>query len=334
MVLLAQGTEHVRWGNVRSEGSGSEPEVAHLMGGRAFDQDGGVRYGIEARPASADRVLRPGEEPATASGGPPASLRRKMERIQTLVNGLAPDVAQQVAAILQEGDAIRDVGKWGSRHAKKELLLSRFAGLPPEGIRLTRVASVLGLRFRADIATEIAGLDEAECATALEALHRSRLVRSLGGGWLEFVHPLFHQALSEDAAPAVQTRLHARAFKLLHARGLDDEAAEHAVRGELIGDAQAIGVLEASGRRALSTGAPRRPARSATFTGRDALCQLMRPRPPAGTGAARMAMIFVRSTNSVSCTSMAPASPATTCPRTCGSASPPPRRRSSTTGSS
>ena len=166
-----------------------------------------------------------------------------------------PLLLQQVAAILQEGDVIRDVGKWGFRHAKKELLLSRFAGLPPEGIRLTRVASVLGLRFRADIATEIAGLDEAECATALEALHRSRLVRSVGGGWLEFVHPLFHQALSEDAAPAVRTRLHASAFKLLYARGLDDEAAEHAVRGELIGDAQAIGVLEAAGRRALSTGA-------------------------------------------------------------------------------
>jgi DNA-binding CsgD family transcriptional regulator len=166
-----------------------------------------------------------------------------------------PLLLQQVAAILQEGDAIRDVGKWGSRHAKKELLLSRFAGLPPEGIRLTRVASVLGLRFRADIATEIAGLDEAECATGLEALHRSRLVRSVGGSWLEFVHPLFHQALSEDAAPAVRTRLHARAFRLLHARGLDDEAAEHAVRGELIGDAQAIGVLEVSGRTALSTGA-------------------------------------------------------------------------------
>jgi len=166
-----------------------------------------------------------------------------------------PLLLQQVAAILQEGDPIRGVGKWGSRYAKKELLLSRFAGLPPEGLRLTRVASVLGLRFRADIATEIAGLDEAECATGLEALHRSRLVRSVGGGWLEFVHPLFHQALSEDAAPAVRTRLHARAFKLLHARGLDDEAAEHAVRGELIGDAQAISVLEASGRTALSTGA-------------------------------------------------------------------------------
>jgi DNA-binding CsgD family transcriptional regulator/Tfp pilus assembly protein PilF len=165
-----------------------------------------------------------------------------------------PLLLQQVAAILQEGDAIRDVGKWGSRHAKKELLLSRFAGLPPEGIRLTRVASVLGLRFRADIATEIAGLDEAECATGLEALHRSRLVRSVGGSWLEFVHPLFHQALSEDAAPAVRTRLHARAFRLLHARGLDDEAAEHAVRGELTGDPEAIGVLEAAGRTALSTG--------------------------------------------------------------------------------
>ena len=36
-----------------------------------------------------------------------------------------------------------EVGASGSGHAREELLLSRFAGLPPEGIHLTRVASVL-----------------------------------------------------------------------------------------------------------------------------------------------------------------------------------------------
>ena len=114
---------------------------------------------------------------------------------------------------------------------------------------------MLGIRFRSDIAIEIAGLDDGEGATGLDALLRSRLVQSVGGSWLEFVHPPFHQALCEDAGPAVQTRLHARAFRLLHAKGLDDEAAEHAVRGELAGDPEAIHVLEASGRTALSTGA-------------------------------------------------------------------------------
>jgi DNA-binding CsgD family transcriptional regulator len=169
-----------------------------------------------------------------------------------------PLLLQQVATILSSGDPIdpiRDVGKWGSHHADEKLLLSRFAGLPPEGISLIRAASVLGIRFRADIASEMAGLGEQEAATALEALHRSRLVRPVGGIWLEFVHPLFHQALYEDAGPAVQTRLHALAFRLLHARGLDDDAAEHAVRAEMVGDAEAVSVLEASGRAALGSGA-------------------------------------------------------------------------------
>jgi len=166
-----------------------------------------------------------------------------------------PLLLEQMAAIIEQGDPIGDASERKSRHARDELLLSRFAGLPPEGIRLTRVASVLGIRFRSDIAIEIAGLDDGEGATGLDALLRSRLVQSVGGSWLEFVHPLFHQALCEDAGPAVQTRLHARAFRLLHAKGLDDEAAEHAVRGELAGDPEAIHVLEASGRTALSTGA-------------------------------------------------------------------------------
>jgi DNA-binding CsgD family transcriptional regulator len=166
-----------------------------------------------------------------------------------------PLLLEQVATILSSGDPIGDVDRWGSHHAEEKLLLSRFAGLPPEGISLIRAASVLGFRFRADIASEMAGLGEQEAATALEALHRSRLVRPVGGTWLEFVHPLFHQALYEDAGPAVQTRLHARAFKLLHARGLDDDAAEHAVRAELVGDAEAVAVLEASARAALGTGA-------------------------------------------------------------------------------
>lgn len=166
-----------------------------------------------------------------------------------------PLLLEQVATILKSGDFVGDVGKWGSRRADEKLLLSRFAGLPPEGTSLIRAASVLGIRFRPHVASEMAGLSEEEAATALEALHRSRLVRSVGGSWLEFVHPLFHQALYEDAGPAVQTRLHARAFKLLHDMGLDDEAAEHAVRAELVGDMEAVAVLEASGRAALDTGA-------------------------------------------------------------------------------
>lgn len=133
LVLLAQGTERVRWGNVRMEGMTSEPEVAHLMGGKAFDQDGGVRYGIEAHTAPADRVCRPGEEPATVPGGPPESLRRKMARLEGLVHGLAPDVAQQVAAMLQGLEPLARGGRFAEVEAVVDRALARAGELANSG---------------------------------------------------------------------------------------------------------------------------------------------------------------------------------------------------------
>ena len=89
----------------------------------------------------------------------------------------------------------------------------------------------------------------------MEALGRAGLIGQQPGRPAEFVHPLFRQALYEDLAGPVRTRLHARAFGLLHARGLDTQAAEHAVAAGLAGDLEAAGVLEAAGRAARRVGA-------------------------------------------------------------------------------
>jgi DNA-binding CsgD family transcriptional regulator len=139
------------------------------------------------------------------------------------------------------------------------LLLTRFAGLPPAGLRAARAASVLGIRFRPELATVIAGLDEREAELALDALCRSGLVTptgaSVGHATVGFVHPLFRQALYDDLPPPVRARLHARAFATLCARGMDSEAAEHALRADLTGDPDAVAVLERVGRAALGAGA-------------------------------------------------------------------------------
>jgi DNA-binding CsgD family transcriptional regulator len=69
------------------------------------------------------------------------------------------------------------------------------------------------------------------------------------------VHPLFAQALYDDLPSPVRTRLHARSFEVLARRGLDAEAAEHALRAGLRDVPAVIASLERAGRAALEVGA-------------------------------------------------------------------------------
>ena len=78
--------------------------------------------------------------------------------------------------------------------------------------------------------------------------------RRLPGG-VRFVHPLFAQALYDDLPAPVRARLHARSFEVLARRGLDAEAAEHALRAGLRDTPEVIAALERAGRAALDVGA-------------------------------------------------------------------------------
>jgi ATP/maltotriose-dependent transcriptional regulator MalT len=139
---------------------------------------------------------------------------------------------------------------------QRSLVLGRFSGLSADGTSWARAASVLGIGFRPELVGELAGLDIAAGESAAEELWHSGLARDRADGTGEFVHPLFAQLLYEDLAPPVRTRLHARAFAALATRRLDDAAAEHAVRGNLVGDEHAVAVLTRTGRRAFRAGAP------------------------------------------------------------------------------
>lgn len=149
---------------------------------------------------------------------------------------------------LPRGDAIApDVGE--------HLLLARFAGVDPAALRCAQAGAVVGTSFLPELAAELAGLDDEEIDAAFDALFRSGLVVQAEGSMVRFAHPLVAQALHENLPPPVRRRYHARAFRLLSQRQIGDRGAEHALRAELVGDEDAIAVLEAAGRAALAAGA-------------------------------------------------------------------------------
>jgi len=157
-----------------------------------------------------------------------------------------PLFLEEMARGLQEGDLIPD---------EAPLLLSRIAG-PGSDLRFAHAAAVFGVEFRPPLVREVAGLSEAAATQALDGLVETGLVRPAKPGWAAFTHPLFQQALYDDIAMPTRERMHATGFRQLVAFSADPaEAAEHAVKGQLVGDPDAIAVLQRAGRAALATGA-------------------------------------------------------------------------------
>ncbi len=166
-----------------------------------------------------------------------------------------PLLLEQVALAIGRGAIDAEVADSWPALEVDGLLLSRFAGLSPATLRCARAASVLGVRFRLEVAAEVAGLAEIEADRAVEALCRSGLVEQTDVGGVRFVHPLFAQALYDDLPGPVRARIHARSFEVLADRGLDAEAAEHALRAGLRGVPDVVAAVERAGRAALEVGA-------------------------------------------------------------------------------
>jgi DNA-binding CsgD family transcriptional regulator len=139
---------------------------------------------------------------------------------------------------------------------KRGLLRARFTDVSPEVKRYAQAAAVLGSRFRPTIATAMAELLPGEGDLALEGLYRGGLFKADEPGWAQFAHPMLRQIVYDETPPPTRARWHARAFRLLVAAGAEPaEAAEHAARAGLIGDADAVSVLAQAGRTAMREGA-------------------------------------------------------------------------------
>jgi predicted ATPase len=214
------------------------PQEAHLAAaGLAHDGRASVERLAPLTRAGTAALL-------TARSGRPVS-EAEIDRAAEVTAG-NPLLLEQVALALARGQGIPRLAA-GWRGHPEQLLLTRFAGVPAAGLECARAAAVLGTRFRSELAVALASLDHRHGDQALDALERTGLVRAGRAGGAEFAHPLFRQALYDDLGESLRARLHARAFSLLAERGLNDEAAEHAMKAGLAGDSVAISVLTNAG---------------------------------------------------------------------------------------
>lgn len=195
-------------------------------------------------PAAGHALLRAG------AGG--AEVSEQLARRVHEHCGGNPLLLSHVAAALGRGEDLLDATP--GPPDRRRLLLRRFADLDADALALVRAAALLGVSFQPGVAVGLAGLADERAVGALDDLSRSGAIEADGPGQLRFAHPLLRQALYDDLAPGVRQRWHAAAFTELLRRGRSAEAAEHAVRADLAGDARAADVLERVGRAALSAG--------------------------------------------------------------------------------
>ncbi len=222
------------------------PDGAHAMSQRLLASEGASVHRLQPLTPGASATLLE----TNLGTGVDATTQH---RAWTLCRG-NPLLVEQLALALARGEALPIVDG-GAPVVAGHLLLARFAGLDRTTTTYVRAASVLGMRFLPDVAAAASELDVGDVDHALEVLFRSGLVIEGQHDELCFSHPLLAQALYEDVAPPVRRRLHARYTRLLADRGLENEAAEHAVRGGLVGDERAAALLERTGRAALAAGA-------------------------------------------------------------------------------
>ena len=183
--------------------------------------------------------------------------RARAEEIDAAVAscGGNPLLLAHVAAELEAGHTLPEHGGQAGGSWASRLLLSRFAGVGPAGEAYLRAASVLGWRFRPEVAGEVAGLSPADAAPAIEALTGAGLIVDDGQGWMTFSHHLVRMAVYDQATPQ-RTYMHETAFRVLRARNAPAaQVAEHAVAAQLASPA-AVDALASAGREALRRGAP------------------------------------------------------------------------------
>jgi adenylate cyclase len=178
------------------------------------------------------------------------------ETVRALLDDPSPRVAAGRLAI---DDGIASTGLPMTLRA---LLGARIDALTEEGRTVLRVASVIGVSFRASVVAEVfGGRVEPE---VYERLAEASLIVAVDGGegW-RFSHPLVHDAAYSGLLGSTRRRLHTRVADLLAARtgpeGIGAVARHRAAAGD---GERAVPMLAEAAEEALAVGAP---AEAASF---------------------------------------------------------------------
>jgi DNA-binding NarL/FixJ family response regulator len=160
-------------------------------------------------------------------------------------SGGNPFYLEQLARSRSAGSSGRD-HQLGVPLAVTASLLSELEGVSECARQLARGAAVAGDPFDLDLAGDIASLDRAAALAALDELTAANLVRREADALsFAFRHPLVRRAVHESAPPGWLIAAHARAGAALTLRHAPAASrAYHAARSAVIGDQQAIELLQ------------------------------------------------------------------------------------------
>jgi len=170
------------------------------------------------------------------------------EAIHRQTEGNPLFVQEVLRYLVEEGVVIREGGRYlladagaGIPEGLRDVVGRRLSRLSERANQVLSVAAVIGREFRMDVLQRVAGLStgsgqglsEDELIAALEEAQERAVIeeRSALGGVLvfRFTHAFFRQTLYEEIFAARRIRWHqqvARALEEVHARRLDEHAAE------------------------------------------------------------------------------------------------------------
>jgi DNA-binding CsgD family transcriptional regulator len=186
---------------------------------------------------------------------------------------LLGELLSEVAArgIAPTGPAATEVATMVPRGVANAVLL-RLARLAPPAPALGRALSTLGDGAAIGDAGRLGGLTDTELEAATSALVSAGVVES--GGTVRFAHPVVRSAIYEDLSPAERERMHRSAARILRERGAPaGQVAAHVMHTEPAADREAVALLRAAARDALSLG---------DAAGAAALLERALNEPPAG----------------------------------------------------
>jgi DNA-binding CsgD family transcriptional regulator len=148
-------------------------------------------------------------------------------------------------------DTVRAIGP----RAVSRTVLLRLARQSPEAIATAHAIAVLGDHADVQSVASLAGIDESAVATASADLARTDILRV--DGPLGFSHPLVHEAVYRDLAPAERELRHAAAARMLAESGAPPEQiATHLLVVPRRGDRWVVDTLREAADSALRRGAP------------------------------------------------------------------------------
>jgi DNA-binding CsgD family transcriptional regulator len=180
--------------------------------------------------------------------------RQAFEEASSLCEG-NPLLLEQVALGIRAGKSVAQIAREYGGGREASLLLVRFAGVDNATLQFAQSASLFPGGFRPEIAAEVAGLSSSEGDRALQALCQAGILRSTPDSRAEFTHPLFRQVLYDQIPQPVRVRRHAAAFRVLMSHRAElQETSEQALRADILGDPEAVYVLQTVGDLALQAG--------------------------------------------------------------------------------